>query len=169
MQVDMISLLALLLLGSLWAGLLPQTALAQGGRSDLSMWLVSHSNYDEITAGESKVLLLEVKNTGTRAIQDVELSALQPEGWRVSFEPDRIVSLYPENSIVVEVRIETPPESTQSRHEIILRADTDAVHRAISVWMTVEARQGKWLWVGVVLAAVAIAGFVVLFIRFGRD
>jgi len=169
MQVGTIPLLALLLLGGLWAGLLPQAALAQGGRQDFSMWLVSHSNYDEMTAGESKVLLLEVRNTGTRAIQEVELSALQPEGWTVSFEPDRIASLNPDNSIVVEVTIETPPKPAQDRHEIILRADSADVHRAISVWMTVEGRKGTWLWVGVALAAVAVAAFVVLFLRFGRD
>jgi uncharacterized membrane protein len=168
-QVGTIPLLALLLLGSLRAGLLPQTALAQGGREDLSLRLVSRSNYDEITAGESKVLLLEVRNTGTQTLDEIELSALPPQGWRVEFEPDRIVSLNPENSIVVEVRIETPLEPAQERHEIILRADSADVHRAISVWMTVEGRKGTWLWVGVLLAAVAIAGFVVLFVRFGRD
>jgi uncharacterized membrane protein len=169
LQAGAISLLALLLLGTLWAGLLPGAALAQGGRQDLYLRLVSRSNYAEITAGETKVLLLEVRNSGTQAIDKIELSALPPEGWRVEFEPDRITGLNPENSIVVEVTIETPVESAQERHEIILRADSAAVHRAISVWMTVEGREGTWLWVGVLLAGVAIAGFVVLFIKFGRD
>ena len=168
-QVETISFLAVLLVGSVLAAVLPRVALAQDGRQDLSLRLVSRSNYAEITAGESKVLLLEVENIGTVAIDEIELSALPPEGWRVEFEPDRIVSLKPENSIVVEVTIETPSQSTQGRHETILRADSATVHRAISVWMTVEPREGTWLWVGIVLAAVVIAGFIVLFIRFGRD
>ena len=169
LQIAAIPLLALLLLGSLWAGLPPRAALAQGGRQDFYLRLVSRSNYAEITAGESKVLLLEVKNTGTVATGEIVLSALPPEGWSVEFEPDRIVSLNPENSIVVEVTIETPSQSTKGRHEIILRADSGGVHRAISVWLTVEAREGTWFWVGALLAAVVIAGFIVLFIKFGRD
>ena len=168
-QVDTIPLLAFLLVGSVLAGLLPQTALAQAGRQDLSLRWVSSSNYAEITAGETKVLLLEVKNSGTEAIREIELSALPPEGWVVGFEPDRISSLNPADSIVVKVTIDTPPKPAQERHEILLRADSVDVHRAISVWMTVEGREGMWLWVGGILAAVVIAGFVLIFIRFGRD
>jgi uncharacterized membrane protein len=165
-HVGTIPLLAVLLVGSFLAVSLPQAAMAQ---EDLSLRLVSHSNYAEITAGKTKVLLLEVKNTATKTINDIELSALQPEGWIVDFEPERIASLNPSNSEVVKVTIKTPPTSAKERHEIILRADSIAVHRAVSVWMTVEAPEGLWLWVGGILAALAAAGFVVIFMRFGRE
>ncbi len=168
-QVGTVLLLAVLLVGSVLAVLLPQTAMAQAEKEDLSLRLVSHSNYAEITAGKTKVLLLEVKNTGITAVNDIELSALQPEGWIVDFEPDRIASLNPANSGVVKVTIQTPPKSAKERHEIILRADSIAVHRAISVWMTVEAAEGMWLWVGGILAVLVAAGFVVIFLRFGRE
>ena len=168
-QANALSLFALLLAGSVLAILLPRAALAQAGRQDLSLRLVSDSNYAEITAGETKVLLLEVRNRGTSVVQDVELSALPPEGWQVRFEPDRIVSLNPDDSIVVKVTIRTPARPARERHEILLRADSTGVHRAISVWMTVEGREGMWLWVGGLLAAVVIAAFVLIFLRFGRD
>jgi uncharacterized membrane protein len=168
-RIGAIPLLALLLAGGVLAALSPQAAMAQQGRQDLSLRLVSRSNYAEITAGESKVLLLEVKNVGTTTIDGVELSALQPEGWTVDFDPDRIASLGPEDSQVVEVTLHTPPKSTKERHEVILRADSDAVHRALSVWMTVEAREGMWLWVGGILAVLVAAGFALIFWRFGRD
>jgi uncharacterized membrane protein len=164
-----VSCLAILLVASFLAVLLLQTAAAQEEKEDLSLRLVSRSNYAEITAGKTKVLLLEVKNTGNKAINDIELSALQPEGWIVDFEPGRIASLNPADSEVVKVTIETPPKAAKERHEILLRADSIAVHRAISVWMTIEAPEGTWLWVGGVLAAVVVAGFVLIFLRFGRE
>jgi uncharacterized membrane protein YdcZ (DUF606 family) len=33
----------------------------------------------------------------------------------------------------------------------------------------VEPPEGRWLWVGGILAAVVVAGFVVIFMRFGRE
>jgi uncharacterized membrane protein len=168
-QVGTIPLLAVLLVGSFFAGLFPQTAMAQQEKEDLSLRLLSHNYYTEITAGKTKVLLLEVKNIGGKAIHNIELSALQPEGWMVDLEPDRIASLDPEDSIVVKVTVETSPKSAKDSYEIILRADSIAVHRAISAWMTVEAPEGMWLWVGGILAALVVAGFVVIFMRFGRE
>ena len=167
-QVGTIPLLAVLLVGSFLVVLLPQTAKAQEEKEDLSLRLVSHSNYVQITAGKNKALLLEVKNTGNKAINDIKLSALQPEGWIVDFEPERIASLTAANSEVVEVTIQTLPESAKERYEIMLRADSIAVHRAISVWVTIEAQEGKWLWVGGILATLVVAGFVAIFVRFGR-
>ena len=123
-----------------FAALRPHVALAQGGRQDLSLRWISHSNYVEIAPEETKVLLLEVRNTGTEAVREIELSALHPEGWRVTIEPDRIAALNPADSIVVEVTIQTPQQPAQERHEIILRADSSTVHRATSVWVTVETR-----------------------------
>jgi uncharacterized repeat protein (TIGR01451 family) len=168
-QVGTTLLVAVLLAGSIMAALLPQTVQAQEERRALSLRLVSRSNYAEITAGETKVLLLEVTNTGNTTIEDIELSALLPEGWKADLEPARIVSLDPANSQVVQVTLETPSESAKERHEIILRADSATVHRAISVWMELETPPGRWRWVAGILAAVVIAGFAILFWRFGRE
>jgi len=164
-----IPLLAVLLAAGLMAYLFPQTAMAQSQRDYLSLRLLSHDTYTEITAGETKVLLMEVENIGDNAIRDIELSALSPEGWRVDLEPARIPSLNPADSTVVKVSIQTSPKSAQERHEIILRADSATVHRAISAWVTIEAPEGRWLWVGGILAALVVAAFVVIFVRFGRD
>jgi uncharacterized membrane protein len=167
--VGTIPLLAVLLAASLLADLFPQTALAQGEKDALFLRLLSRDTYTEITAGESKVLLLEVENIGNNVLQEIELSALSPEGWRVDLEPARITSLSPAESTVVQVSIQTSPKSEVERHEIILRADSATVHRAISAWVTIEPPEGRWLWVGGILAAVVVAGFVVIFMRFGRD
>jgi hypothetical protein len=70
---------------------------------------------------------------------------------------------------VVKVSIQTSPKSAKERYEIILRADSATVHRAISAWVTIEAPEGRWLWVGGILAALLVAAFVVIFVRFGRD
>jgi len=142
--------------------------MAQKEKEALSLRLVSRSYHVQITAGKNKALLLEVKNTGNKTINDIELSALQPEGWIVDFEPDRIASLNPAETKVAQVTIETPPKSAKETHEIILRADSIAVHRALSVWMTVEAQEGMWLWVGGILATLVVAGFATIFLRFGR-
>ena len=167
--VGTILLLAVLLIGSLMAGLFPRAALAQEEKPDLSLRLLTNDYYTEITAGETKVILLEIRNTGSTAILDIELSAIQPQGWTADFEPDRIAVLNPADSIVTKVTVRTAPKSAQERYEVILRADSTAVHRAVSTWLMVVPPEGRWLWVGGIIAAVVIAAFGVVFWRFGRD
>jgi uncharacterized membrane protein len=162
-------LLVVLLATGLTAGLFTQTAWAQQQKQDLTLRFLADDYYTEITAGETQVLLLEVRNIGSQAIRDIELSSLPPEGWTIDLEPDRIAALNPADSQVIEVTVQTPSRSGKERHEIVLRADSASVHRAISAWITVEPPAGRWLWVGGILAVVVVAGFVVIFVRFGRD
>jgi uncharacterized membrane protein len=71
--------------------------------------------------------------------------------------------------MVAEVTVKTPAKSEKDRYEILLRADSATVHRATSVWMMVEPQEGRWLWVGGIVAVLVIAVFIVIFVRFGRD
>jgi len=65
----------------------------------------------EVTAGEDNHLSIRLVNTGTAAIEDITLSSSKPEGWSITFTPDKVDSLEPGLSQEVDVVIK-PPRKT---------------------------------------------------------
>ena len=47
----------------------------------------------DITAGDTRRIDLEVVNTGSSELKDIQLSSRKPAGWELSFEPSKIASL----------------------------------------------------------------------------
>ena len=47
----------------------------------------------DVTAGDTKRIELEIKNTGSSLLKDIQLSANKPVDWDVAFEPSKIEML----------------------------------------------------------------------------
>ena len=47
----------------------------------------------DVTAGDTKRIELEIKNTGSSLLKDIQLSANKPVDWDVTFEPSKIEML----------------------------------------------------------------------------
>ncbi|MBA7683715.1 hypothetical protein ES703_92096 [subsurface metagenome] len=160
--------LSILIVASLLIILLPQEIMAQEEKGGLSL-RCTPSDHIRITAGSDKVLLLEVKNTGTKRIDDIVFSALKLEDWLIEFKPERIASLSSEESVIVDVTIKPPHKTAERTHQITLRADSITADRAISIRIWVESPKRMWLLIGGILAVVVVAVFVIIFLRFGRQ
>ena len=160
--------LSLFLVG-LGAMLSPWPILAQAEKTDLTLRLVSDSYYSRITAGEDKTIFLEIGNTGNKAVTNIRLYADLPEGWSVEFRPGLIDYLGPGSFQTVDVVIRPVSDATKGEYTVALIADANETRRVTSIFVRVESASLFWVWVGAGVAALVAAGFIIIFMRFGRQ
>lgn len=160
--------LSLLVVG-LAAILSPCLILAQAEKVDLTLRLVSDSYYNRITAGKDKTIFLEVGNTGKKGITNIRLYADLPEGWNVEFRPGLIDYLGPGSFQAVDVILRPASNAVKGEYTVALIAEANETRRVTSIFVRVESASLFWVWVGAGVAALVIAGFVIIFMRFGRQ
>jgi uncharacterized membrane protein len=122
----------------------------------------------EVTAGEENHLSILVVNRSSVAIEDIAFISSKPEGWSITYNPDRVESLGAGLAQEVDVII-TPPDKTIAG-DYLISLTTEANPELFD---TLEFRLTVltptiWEWVGVIIVIVVIAGLAVLFRRLGR-
>ena len=148
----------------------PGTVLAQEEKIDLTLRLVNGGYYNEVEAGKDNIFFLEIRNIGNRAITNIRFSSVKPEGWIIDFKPGNIDYLGPGNFQTVDVNIKPPYKTTEKRYRgVTLIAESNEIRKVLGIQTTVEAPKGYWLWIGGIILLVVIAGFIVVFMRFGRQ
>ena len=147
----------------------PKPIPAQGEKIDLSLSLVSGGYPDRVTAGENVTFFLEIRNTGNKTITNIRLSSIEPEGWTTDFNPSTIGSLSPENFQTLELNIRTGDKAAEGGYKVTLIADANEIRRVLDIWLTVEAPKDYWLWIGGIILLLVVAGFIVVYRRFGRE
>jgi len=157
-----------LLVVGLTAVLSPCSILAQAEKTDLTLYIV-YDGYRELTAGEERTMFLEVGNSGTRELTNIRLSADSPEGWTVEFSPALIDSLAPGSFQTVDVLLKTADDAAEGDYNIAVIGQANETRRVTSIYVRVESASLFWVWIGIGIAALLIAGFVVIFMRFGRE
>jgi uncharacterized membrane protein len=60
-------------------------------------------------------------------------------------------------------------DADKGEYNVTLIADANETRRVTSIFVRVESASLFWVWVGIGIAALLIAGFVVIFMRFGRE
>ncbi|MFH1775740.1 MAG: NEW3 domain-containing protein [Chloroflexota bacterium] len=121
----------------------------------------------DLQAGKETHLGIRVINTGSGTLEKLSLSALEPEGWRVTFSPDKVDSLAPTFSQEIDMVIEPPSKTIAGDYEITVEAETVRVYKRMNLRVTVLTST-IWGWVGIVIVLIVIAGLAVMFRRFGR-
>lgn len=123
----------------------------------------------EATAGEDNPLSIVLVNLGTAAIENITLSSAKPEGWSVTFSPEKVDSLEPELIQEVNVVIKPPrSETIAGDYSISLRAvGKNYQPDPLKIRVTVLT-PSIWGWVSIIIVVVVIAGLGVLFWRLGR-
>jgi len=120
------------------------------------------------TAGEDNVFSIKVRNLGTDAIENVKFSPSNPEGWSITFEPDKIDVLEAIDEQTVEVNIKPPSKTVAGDYMVSLRASGKQTSAdEMNIRVTVETPT-IWGWVGVVIILIVVIGLAVIFMRFSR-
>jgi uncharacterized membrane protein len=158
-----------LLVVGLTAVLWPCSMLAQAEKTDLTLRIVSDGYYNVITAGQEKTIFLEIGNTGSTELTNIRLSADAPKGWTIEFSPGLIDNLAPGNFQTVDILLRPAVDAEKAEHNIALIAEANETRRVTSIYVRVESASLFWVWIGIGIAALVIAGFVFIFIRFGRQ
>jgi uncharacterized membrane protein len=121
-----------------------------------------------VTAGKENHFAVNLINAGSAPIDSLSFTATKPEGWTVSFKPEKVDSLSSGQRQQVDVVI-TPPEgkTIAGDYMINLKADNGTQNAAMDVRVTVLT-PSIWGWVGIIIIVVVIGGLAVLFMKLGR-
>ena len=142
--------------------------LAPGEIVSLDLWQVGR--YDNrVRAGENATFFLEMRNSGNKVITNIRLSSVQPEGWTTNFKPITIDSLSPKNSQTLELTIMPGDKADEGSYTVTVIADASETRKVLDIWLMVEAPKGYWLWIGGIILLLVVAGFIIVYRRFGRE
>ncbi|RTH99689.1 ABC transporter substrate-binding protein [Thermus scotoductus] len=122
----------------------------------------------QVVAGRENAVKLVVKNEGSAPAKNLSFSAMEPSGWEVKFEPDKLDALEPGQEQEVTARIKPSPKAVTGDYMVTLSlSGSDGLSESLDYRATV-VRSSLWGLVGVGIMAVAllVLGFAVN--RFGR-
>jgi uncharacterized membrane protein len=122
----------------------------------------------EAYSGQSSQITVVLRNDGTEAARDVELSATTPEGWKSEFDPKQVPQLAPNSPQQVKVTLTPSEKAIAGDYQTTIRASAaGGLSESANFRITVLT---STLWGAVAIGIIAIALLVVVFAvaRFGR-
>ncbi len=137
------------------------------GRPDLSLTTRDGRLSGRAYAGRAEPFKLVLKNQGGAAAQDVELSASEPTGWEVKFDPARVNALNPNQEREVTASIKPGPKAVTGDYIVTLRASAGEASSSADFRVTVYTSR-LWGLVGILLVAVALGVVSLAVSRYGR-
>jgi uncharacterized membrane protein len=148
---------------------LPGTALAQTEKSDLTMRLIP-GNYDQkVIPGEENILHLEIHNQSSTTITGISISPEPPKDWEVEITPATIANLSAGAFQTVDITITPPKNTSRDYYQINFVVDSSGQREIITAYLRVDTASSVWTWVGIGIACLVIAGFIIVFLRFGKQ
>ncbi|MDR7481249.1 MAG: NEW3 domain-containing protein [Armatimonadota bacterium] len=137
------------------------------GRPDLSITTPEGRLSGSANAGRDATVKLVVKNTGSAPARDVELSASEPSGWKVTFEPQRIDQIPVNEQREVTATVRPSAKAVAGDYMVTLRANAGDVSTSADFRVTVLTST-LWGIGGIALVAVALAVVGLAVSRYGR-
>lgn len=122
----------------------------------------------EATAGKESTFTIKVENEGTVPLDDITFSASKPEGWTISFKPEKVDTIEPFLDKPVDVIIKAPSGKTiAGDYMITINAESKKAKADAQIRVTVLT-PSIWGWVGIIIVLVVIAALAVIFRQLGR-
>jgi uncharacterized membrane protein len=122
----------------------------------------------EAYAGRNSQLTVVLRNDGSEAARDIQLSATTPEGWKSNFDPKEVAQLAAGATEDVKVTLTPSERAIAGDYQTTIRASAaGGLSESANFRITVLT---STLWGAVAIAIIAIALLVVVFAvaRFGR-
>jgi len=122
----------------------------------------------EAYAGQGSQLTIVLRNDGSEAAREVELSATTPEGWKSSFDPKQLPQLAAGKTQEVKVTLTPSERAIAGDYQTTIRASAaGGLSESANFRITVLT---STLWGAVAIGIIAVALLVVVFAvaRFGR-
>jgi len=121
----------------------------------------------DATAGKENFMILVVKNTGTAEMEKITFSSEKPNGWLVTFIPDKIESLPALHQVEIKVNIKPPAKTIAGDYMVTLKASNKEAFDDVEIRVTVLTPT-IWGWVGVGIVVVVIAALSGIFLFLHR-
>jgi uncharacterized membrane protein len=122
---------------------------------------------EEVTSGAHKDIELEVRNTGTLPLNDLEITSQLPTGWEASFEPGKITKLEGGKKTTVKASLKVPDKTIAGDYAATfsLSGNNANGQAAFRIFVKTSLLSG---WIGILVILIAIAAVYVLIRKYGR-
>lgn len=118
--------------------------------------------------GSDTTSKLVLQNNGTAPARGIDLSATQPSGWSVEYDPKQIDEVAPGQQVDLNVKVRPADKAVAGDYMLNLRAQPlDASAKSVDFRGTVLTST-LWGMVGIGLIAVAVGVVALAVGRFGR-
>ena len=121
----------------------------------------------DVTAGDIKKIELEVRNTGSSLLKDIQLSTNKPADWEVTFEPSKIDALKAGETSTVMATLKASKKALPGDYVTTIMAKTPEVNADAQFRVAVKTPM-IWGWVGVLIIIATIGVVYYLFRKYGR-
>jgi uncharacterized membrane protein len=122
----------------------------------------------QVKTGEENTVSIRITNSGTGTIENITFNSTKSEGWGITFEPDKIEALEPDQSQDIDVLITPPSQTISGDYGVTLTARGDqGGSDSVSLRTTVQTST-YWGAAGAGIIAAVVTGLVFLFRRLGR-
>lgn len=137
------------------------------GQPELSVSGAEGRLSGQVYVGQENVLKVIVKNRGSAPARAVELSAFEPSGWKVEFDPKVIREIAPDQEIEVTAKIRPSERAIVGDYMLTVTARTEGISESAQFRLAVQTST-LWGIVGIALIAVALGVVGLAVARFGR-
>ena len=121
----------------------------------------------DATAGQERTFKFTVENNGSAPAQNVMLSASSPQGWKVTFDPQKVASIAPGDKLPVSVNMTPSDKAIAGDYMVTVSANGSGTYDHANFRVTVLT---STMWgiagLGIIGAAVVVLAFAVT--RYGR-
>ncbi len=121
----------------------------------------------EAVAGKPSNFSVFVKNTGSAVNRNVTFSSFKPENWEVTFKPEKIEALEPDQLKQVEVTVKPSAQALVGDYSVAVMVNGEKSDKTVEIGVTVKSSTA-WGWIGIAVIIFVIAGLSALFIWLGR-
>ena len=108
-----------------------------------------------------------LKNTGSAPLQNVTFTSSPPEGWTVTFQPDKIDALAPDQQQDVTATVHPGARALAGDYMVTLTASASGTSASQDIRVTVETPTA-WGILAIVAIVVVIGGLGYVFTRYSR-
>ena len=118
-------------------------------------------------AGAAKSQQFVVTNTGTAPLENVALTATAPTDWTVTFDPETVGPIAPNESVTVTAQITPTGEAVTGDYSLTVKAANDQADASQAIRFTVETSP-LWTIVTIGIIALILGGLFYVFRTYGR-
>ena len=110
---------------------------------------------------------LIVSNSGTADLQDVKLAGTAPTGWNVSFDPESVATLKPNETAQVTAILKPASDAVAGDYALTVRSSAGSQDSSVDIRFSLTG--GRSLgYLAIAVIVLALAGLGGVFWRFGR-
>ncbi len=128
----------------------------------------TNGRYDtKTTSGKDNHFAVQLKNTGSAAIEKITLTSSGPDGWKIKYNPAEIDKLDAGKTKDIDVTVFPPDKTIAGDYMVTLNVASENSSPKMDVRVTVQTPT-IWGWVGIGIIVIVILGVAIIFAKLGR-